>query len=85
MEERCQGENANTSICGFSRKLFEQLVLTRPHLGLQIICNMSERHENLGFPVGAHRVSVTRALKELKQAGKVLTDGCSFIIPPPAE
>jgi|WetSurMetagenome_2_1015567.scaffolds.fasta_scaffold41619_2 CRP/FNR family transcriptional regulator, cyclic AMP receptor protein len=117
--------------CGFSRKLFEQLVLTRPHIGLQIICNMSERitaltdrlggfaagsieerlhkvltdlarehgiehprgraiqfylsHEDLGFLVGAHRVSVTRALKELKQTGKIFTDGRNLIVPLPAE
>ena len=29
-------------------------------------------HEDLAFLVGAHRVSVTRALKELKRAGSVV-------------
>ncbi len=29
-------------------------------------------HEDLAFLVGAHRVSVTRALKELKKAGSVV-------------
>ena len=114
--------------CGFSRRQFEQLVLARPHIGLQIISNMSERltaltdrlgglaagsieerlskvladlarehgvkhpkgqaipfylsHEDLGFLVGAHRVSVTRALKDLRQNGKIVIEGRSLIIPP---
>jgi CRP/FNR family transcriptional regulator len=29
-------------------------------------------HEDLAFLVGAHRVSVTRALKELKRTGSVV-------------
>jgi len=32
-------------------------------------------HEELGFLVGAHRVSVTRALGKLRDAGKVRTNG----------
>jgi len=37
-------------------------------------------HEELGFLVGAHRVSITRALKSLRQAGKVLQDGRRLIV-----
>ena len=32
-------------------------------------------HEEIGFLVGAHRVSVTRALAKLRDTGKVRTDG----------
>ena len=32
-------------------------------------------HEEIGFLVGAHRVSITRALKKLKESGKVRTKG----------
>ncbi len=32
-------------------------------------------HEEIGFLVGAHRVSITRALKKLKDTGKVRTKG----------
>lgn len=32
-------------------------------------------HEEIGFLVGAHRVSVTRALKKLKDLGKVKSEG----------
>ncbi|MDR2301337.1 MAG: Crp/Fnr family transcriptional regulator [Deltaproteobacteria bacterium] len=32
-------------------------------------------HEDLGFLVGAHRVSVTRIMKRLKESGKITNDG----------
>ncbi|MBI5443437.1 MAG: Crp/Fnr family transcriptional regulator [Deltaproteobacteria bacterium] len=32
-------------------------------------------HEEIGFLVGAHRVSITRALKKLKDSGRVLSRG----------
>lgn len=37
-------------------------------------------HEELGFLSGAHRVSVTRAMKALKVAGKILAEGKSLLI-----
>jgi CRP-like cAMP-binding protein len=40
-------------------------------------------HEELGFLVGAHRVSVTRALKSLKETGRVLQEGRVLIVPHP--
>jgi CRP/FNR family transcriptional regulator len=39
-------------------------------------------HEELGFLVGAHRVSVSRALKALKLAGKVASAGKTLLLPP---
>jgi CRP/FNR family transcriptional regulator len=42
---------------------------------------LSLTHEDLGFLIGAHRVSVTRAIRELKRSGKVITDGRHLIIP----
>lgn len=38
-------------------------------------------HEELGFLVGAHRVSVTRAMKSLKESGKVAVGGQRLILP----
>ena len=119
----CQEE---TLICGFSKQQFNALILEHPHIGLQIIRNMSERiawlsdqvgnltvtniedrlhrvlhnvakeqgaedkrgyvlnfsitHEELGFLIGAHRVSVTRAMNALKQNGKIAVDGKSLVI-----
>lgn len=117
-----------TLVCGFTRQQFQQLVLTHPHIGLQIIRNMSERitwltdqvgnltvtnieerlhrvlhsvaleqgkidqrgvvlnfpltHEELGFLIGAHRVSVTRAMAGLRQSGRIRIDGKELIISP---
>lgn len=117
----------DTLTCGFSRKQFEELVLTHPKVGLQIIKTMSGRissltdrvgslavsniedrlyrvlsnvakehgtqsprgveiqfpltHEDLGFLTGAHRVSITRAMKALKEAGKIILEGRHLILP----
>jgi CRP/FNR family transcriptional regulator len=38
-------------------------------------------HEELSFLVGAHRVSVTRALKSLGAAGKVVREGGRLLLP----
>lgn len=38
-------------------------------------------HEDLGFLVGAHRVSITRAMKELKQSGRIVSQGKTMLLP----
>jgi CRP-like cAMP-binding protein len=44
-------------------------------------------HEDLGYLVGAHRVSVTRALKRLRSVGKIIKEDKRFILPafPPSK
>jgi len=37
-------------------------------------------HEDPSFLVGAHRVSITKAMEELKQAGRIMQDGKRLII-----
>lgn len=37
-------------------------------------------HEELGFLVGAHRVSITRAMKALKESGKIIKEGKTLIL-----
>ena len=117
----------DTLTCGFSRHQFEQLVMTHPNIGLQIIRNLSEQiswlthragsmavaniedrlyrvlssvahehgtrspqglviqfpltHEDLSFLIGAHRVTITRAMKELRQAGKIRLEGKRLVLP----
>lgn len=39
-------------------------------------------HEELSFLIGVHRVSVTRAMKELIQSGKVVIAARSIVLPP---
>lgn len=38
-------------------------------------------HEELGFLTGAHRVSITRAMKTLKEAGKIIHQDKRLILP----
>jgi CRP/FNR family transcriptional regulator len=111
---------AETLTCGFTKKIFEKMVLDYPSIGLQVIKNLSKRmtilsdrvesialttiaeklyrslllvaseygkkeskgfvidlpftHEELSFLVGVHRVSITRALKELRRTGRIIQD-----------
>ncbi len=37
-------------------------------------------HEELGFLVGAHRVSVTRAMQELRKTGQIRQEGRSLVV-----
>jgi CRP-like cAMP-binding protein len=37
-------------------------------------------HEELGFLVGAHRVSITKAMKSLKETGRILQEGRNLIL-----
>lgn len=41
-------------------------------------------HEDLGFLTGAHRVSITRAMKTLKSQGKILLQDKRLVLPYPA-
>lgn len=38
-------------------------------------------HEDLSFLIGAHRVSVTRAINTLKKSGKIVALGKNFTLP----
>jgi CRP/FNR family transcriptional regulator len=66
-------------------RLLQTLVdLSRQHgvghrQGKAIQLNLT--HEDLSFLIGAHRVSVTRAIKNLRKSGKIIADGRSLIIP----
>jgi len=42
-------------------------------------------HEDLSFLTGAHRVSITRAMKSLKEAGKIIQHGRTLTLPFEAE
>ena len=112
----------DAATCGFSRPIFEELILKYPSIGLKVIRNMAGRianlterldamsqthleeklygvllnvakehgikqkdgyytiempltHEDLGFLIGAHRVSVTRIMKRLKEMGRIVQNG----------
>ena len=44
------------------------------------VLEMPLTHEDLGFLVGAHRVSVTRIMKRLRETGKVALDGKTLVV-----
>lgn len=44
------------------------------------VIDFSITHEELGFLIGAHRVTVTRAMNTLKQQGKITNEGKTLII-----
>ncbi|MFH1058557.1 MAG: Crp/Fnr family transcriptional regulator [Pseudomonadota bacterium] len=48
-----------------------------------LVLDMPLTHEDLSFLVGAHRVSITRAMKDLQQSGRVLRQGRVLILPEP--
>jgi len=46
-----------------------------------IVIQFPLTHEDMSFLTGAHRVSITRAMKALKQAGKIIHEGKRLILP----
>jgi CRP/FNR family transcriptional regulator len=38
-------------------------------------------HEDLSFLIGTHRVTVTRAMKALKETGKIILENRRLILP----
>lgn len=52
---------------------------TRSSRGLTIQFPLT--HEDLSFLIGAHRVSITRAMKSLKEAGKIIQHGRVLTLP----
>ncbi len=46
--------------------------------GLKILFPLT--HEDLSFLVGAHRVSITRAIRALRKSGRVLQEGRNLIV-----
>ena len=38
-------------------------------------------HEDLGFLIGAHRVSITRTMKRLRDSGKIIQRGRNLVLP----
>ncbi len=45
-----------------------------------IVIEFPLTHEDLGFLTGAHRVSITRAINALKEAGKIMLEGRRLIL-----
>jgi CRP/FNR family transcriptional regulator len=78
------GRVGSLSFTNLEERLYEVLAnVAREHgesreAGLAIQFPLT--HEELGFLVGAHRVSITKALKSLKKSGKILQTGKTLIL-----
>ncbi len=72
------------SLSNLEDRLYNVLVNVAKEHGLKdhkgYIIQFPLTHEELSFLVGAHRVSITKAMKSLKQSGKIVQTGRSLII-----
>lgn len=61
-----------------AEKLYRSLLLVASEYGKReskgFVIDLPFTHEELSFLVGAHRVSITRAMKELRRAGRIIQD-----------
>jgi CRP/FNR family transcriptional regulator len=77
---------SNMSLTGLENRLYSVLITVakehgiRTENGLRIQFPLT--HEELSFLVGAHRVSITKAMKALKKAGRLSQEGKTLIIYP---
>ncbi len=78
------GRIGNMSLTNLEERLYRVLVnVAREHGvksagGLKILFPLT--HEEMSFLVGAHRVSITRAIKALKESGRVMQEGRNLIV-----
>jgi CRP/FNR family transcriptional regulator len=74
------------SLTNLEDRLYHVLVNVAQEHGIKdpkgYIIQFPLTHEELSFLVGAHRVSITKALKSLKKSGKIVQEGRSLIISP---
>lgn len=73
------------SLSNLADRLYDVLVNVSREHGIQERKGFSIpfplTHEELSFLVGAHRVSITRAMKDLKESKRVIQEGKKIILP----
>lgn len=76
---------SSLSITNIEDRLYQVLSNVAKEHGAQspqgVVILFPLTHEDLGFLTGAHRVSITRAMKALKEAGKIILEGKRLILP----
>jgi CRP/FNR family transcriptional regulator, cyclic AMP receptor protein len=79
---------SDMSCSNLEERLYRVLVTVAQEHGKKndkgITLPMPLTHEDLAFLVGAHRVSITRAMKELQNSGQIIRKGKYLIICPEA-
>ena len=75
----------NLAVTNIEDRLYRVLSNVAKEHGAQspkgVVIQFPLTHEDLSFLTGAHRVSVTRAMKALKEAGKIVLEGKRLILP----
>ena len=75
----------SVSVTNIEERLYQVLINVAKEHGIKehkkITIQFPLTHEDLGFLIGAHRVSVTRAIKNLKKSGKLFLKGKSLSLP----
>ncbi len=73
------------SMTNLEDRLYRVLVQVAREHGIkrqrEFIIQFPLTHEDLSFLVGAHRVSITRAMKNLRESGRILREGRTLILP----
>lgn len=73
------------SITNLEERLYRVLVSVAREHGINspqgFIIHFPLTHEDLSFLVGAHRVSITRAMKSLRESGKIIQEGKTLTFP----
>lgn len=74
----------NLTVTNIEERLYRVLQNLAKEQGVEdergYVLNFPITHEELGCIIGAHRVSVTRAMHVLKQNGKIAMDGKVLIV-----
>ena len=82
--ERLTARVGSMALTNLEDRLLKTLLqMARVHgtrQGERLILDFPLTHEDLGFLVGAHRVSVTRAMKGLRNSGKLSRSGKNYIL-----
>ena len=72
------------SLSNLEDRLYNVLVNVAKEHGIKghkgYIIQFPLTHEELSFLVGAHRVSITRAMKALRESGKIIQEGRTLIL-----
>jgi len=76
---------SSLAITNIEDRLYQVLTNVAKEHGVKspqgVVIQFPLTHEDLGFLTGAHRVSVTRAMKSLKKARKIILEGRRLILP----
>ena len=75
----------NLGVANIEDRLYRVLTNVAKEHGAQsprgVMIQFPLTHEDLSFLTGAHRVTITRAMKALKETGKIILEGKRLILP----